>query len=106
MNRPRDGNVPTFHKPVSENDRPDTRHPLIHKMESGLAEPKRDTKRNRELARRQGWSEAEWERWVAFGLAPGQPNPEPEAPIAKPSIQRITEEIDERVGRMMKLDHE
>lgn len=71
-------------------------------MESGLAEPRRDTLRNRDLARLQGWSKADWERWVDFGLIPGQKAPEADAPAPKPSTQIITDEIDERVGRRMK----
>lgn len=104
MNKPRDGNIPVFHLPIREQDKPDTRHPLSHKMESGLAEPKRDTRRNRELARLNGWTETDWERWVVFGLAPGQIAPEADAPPQKSSIQRITDEIDERVGKRMRED--
>lgn len=103
-NRPRDGNIPNFHPPIRENDLPDTRHPMAHKVESGLAEPKRDTIHNRNLARKQGWSEVDWERWVEFGLAPGQKAPEADAAAPKPSTQVITDEIDERVGRRMKED--
>lgn len=101
MNKPRDGNIPTFHYPHSERDGPDSQHPLAHKMESGLAEPRRDTRRNRDLARQRGWSEEDWDRWVTFGLTPGQQAPE-EPEIQKSSIQRITDEIDERVGKRMK----
>lgn len=102
MNKPRDGNLPIFHKPSSEQDQPDSLRPLSHKMESGLAEPQRNTRRNRELARQNGWTDLDWERWVDLGLAPGQKAPEADAPPAKPSVQRITDEIDERVGRRMK----
>jgi hypothetical protein len=104
MNKPRDGNIPNFHPPIREQDLPDTRHPLSHKVDSGLAEPRRDTARNRHLARQQGWSEADWERWIEFGLVPGQKAPEADAPAQKPSTQIITDEIDERVGRRMKED--
>jgi len=102
MNKPRDGNVPTFHRPIRELDLPDTRHPLSHKMDSGLAEPRRDSLRNRDLARQQGWSKADWERWMEFGHIPGQKAPEADAPAPKPTTQIITDEIDERVGRRMK----
>lgn len=77
---------------------------MAHKVESGLAEPARDTLRNRDLARRQGWSEEDWERWVEFGLAPGQKPPEADSLGPEPSTRIITDEIDERVGRRMKDD--
>lgn len=102
MNKPRDGNIPSFHLPVRQDDKPDSRRPLQHLMESGLAEPRRNTGRNRHLARLQGWTDQEWELWVDTGRAPGQLAPEAEAPIAKPTTQRITDEIDERVGRRLK----
>jgi hypothetical protein len=104
MNKPRDGQIPTFHLPIREQDKPDSRRPLSHLMESGLAEPQRNTRRNRDLARRNGWSDLDWERWVELGLAPGQKAPEADAPPQKSSIQRITDEIDERVGRRIKND--
>lgn len=103
-NKPRDGNVPNFHRPHREQDLPDTRKPMRDKIDSGLAEPKRDTIRNRDLARRQGWTEDDWERWVDLGLAPGQKPPEAEPVIKKPGTVIVTDEIDERVGRRLVED--
>lgn len=69
MNKPREGNRPGL--PVrSEVDLPDSRVGLIRKMESGLAEPRRDSLRNRFLAQRNGWTEAEYQHWVDTGDVP------------------------------------
>jgi len=70
MNKPREGNRPN---PLiqKENDAVDSsRHSLVRKMESGLAEPTRDTIRNRRLAKDNGWSDAEYLHWVDTGDPP------------------------------------
>lgn len=105
-NRPRDGNIPNFHRPHQERDLPDSLKPMRDKIDSGLAEPKRDTIRNHDLALRQGWTEEDWERWVDLGLAPGQKAPEAEPVIKKPGIVIVTDEIDERVGRRIREEKE
>lgn len=105
-NRPRDGNIPVFHRPHNEQDAPDTLRPMRDKIDSGLAEPKRDTMRNRDLARRQGWTEDDWERWISFGLAPGQKPPEAEVEIKKSTTTIVTDEIDERVGKRIRAREE
>lgn len=70
MNNPREGHRPGM--PTAETrDPPDnSRHSLIRKMESGLAEPVRDTLRNRVLADQNGWSDAEYWHWVDTGDPP------------------------------------
>lgn len=69
MNRPREGNVPG--QPVhDESDSPDNRHSLERKVESGLAEPRRDTATARYLAKLNGWSDEEYKDWVMTGEVP------------------------------------
>jgi hypothetical protein len=70
MNRPREGNVPSL--PPEKPDPPEGagRYSLVRKLESGLAEPGRDTLRNRVLADRNGWTEAEYYHWVDSGDPP------------------------------------
>ena len=70
MNQPREGNRPGV--PTTEaRDPPDnSRYSLIRKMESGLAEPVRDTLRNRVLAQNNGWCDAEYWHWVDTGDPP------------------------------------
>jgi hypothetical protein len=43
---------------------------LVRVVESGLAEPVRDTLRNRVLAQRNGWTENEYQHWVDTGDPP------------------------------------
>lgn len=70
MNKSREGNIPGIF-PVERQDPPENvRHSLIRKVESGLAEPVRDTLRNRVLASRNGWSDAEYWHWVDTGDVP------------------------------------
>lgn len=69
MNKPREGNIPGGFPPEIR-DRPESGHSLIRKVESGLAEPVRDTLRNRVLASRNGWSDAEYWHWVDTGDVP------------------------------------
>lgn len=69
MNKPREGNRPTLPL-VTEIDLPQERHSLIRKIESGIAEPRRDSLRNRFLAERNGWTEAEYWHWVETGDTP------------------------------------
>jgi hypothetical protein len=71
VNKPREGNVPGFHTPHNERDLPDNRQPLERKVESGLAEVKRDTRRNRMLAHQQNWSEGDWQHFLETGNGPG-----------------------------------
>ena len=70
MNRPREGNVPG--QPVhEESGPPDNRHSLERKVESGLAEPRRDTQWNRYIAlHRNGWTVAEYDHWCRTGESP------------------------------------
>jgi hypothetical protein len=42
----------------------------VRTVESGLAEPVRDTLRNRVLAQKNGWSVREYEHWVDTGDPP------------------------------------
>lgn len=70
MNEPREGNRPGVHSAEARDPPENNRHSLIRKMESGLAEPKRDTLRNRVLADQNGWSEAEYWHWVDTGDPP------------------------------------
>lgn len=69
MNKPREGNRPGLPLP-REIDRPEGKHSLVRKLESGLAEPNRDTSQNRFLAERNGWSTAEYLHWVDTGEPP------------------------------------
>jgi hypothetical protein len=69
MNRPREGSVPVL--PVDrERDPPYGGVGLVRVVESGLAEPVRDSLRNRVLAERNGWTEAEYWHWVDTGDPP------------------------------------
>ena len=69
MNRPREGNVPG--QPLhDESDPPDNRHSLERKVESGLAEPRRDTATARYLAKLNGWNDEEYKDWVMTGEVP------------------------------------
>jgi hypothetical protein len=70
MNKPRGGNIPgiPIHREVDPP--PNERYGLVQKMESGLAEPERNTLRNRRLAKDNGWSEAEYLHWVDTGEPP------------------------------------
>jgi hypothetical protein len=43
---------------------------IVRVIESGLAEPVRDTARNRQLAKDNGWSEKEYQHWVDTGDPP------------------------------------
>jgi hypothetical protein len=43
---------------------------LTRKVESGIAEPNRDTSRNRYLAKANGWSDSEYGHWVDTGEPP------------------------------------
>lgn len=69
MNKPREGNVPG-HPVHSERDLPDTKHALDRKIESGLAEPKRDTRTNLSLALRNGWTYEQFKHWCETGETP------------------------------------
>jgi len=69
MNKPREGHRPNLPL-VSEVDLPDSKVGLIRKVESGLAEVRRDSLRNRFLADRNGWTEDEYWHWVETGDAP------------------------------------
>lgn len=66
MNRPRMGGPPEEngrHYEPHDDDR--ATHPLDLKVESGLAPVKRDTKRNRIMAKQNGWSDEEFEDWCS-----------------------------------------
>lgn len=69
MNKPREGNRPGI-VVQREHDPPDLGQPLQRKVESGLAEPNRDTSMNRHLARTNGWTDAEYQHWVDTGDTP------------------------------------
>lgn len=71
MNRPRQGGPPQhIGRHYEPPDSAIAAHPLDMKIESGLAEPNRDTARNRDLARQNGWTDEEYERWVENGETP------------------------------------
>ena len=73
MNKPREGNRPGLILPVKSGDadlHSNERHSLVRKVESGLAEPSRDSLRNRILAQNNGWSDAEYWHWVDTGDPP------------------------------------
>lgn len=92
MNRPREGNVPGQYPPHSEHDGFDTKHPLERKVESGLAEPKRNTRRNYDLAISNGWTLSEYRHWCKTGDLPRV------APAIKESPPD-NEDRSERIGR-------
>lgn len=101
MNKPREGNVPGQYPPHSEHDGFDTKHPLERKVESGLAEPKRNTRRNYDLAISNGWTRGEFNHWCRTGetpLAPGyiSSHPTNEFESAYPPEN---EDRSERIGR-------
>lgn len=93
MNRPREGNVPG-HPVHQESDPPDSRHSLERKVESGLAEPVRDTARNRHMACLHNWTVAQYEHWVATGEAFAV-----KLDLTKEATNDLTTEKDERVKR-------
>jgi hypothetical protein len=71
MNRPRLGGPPLENGRHYEPPDAETRqHPLDYKVESGLAEIKRDTLRNRQMARQNGWTDADYAHWVETGVPP------------------------------------
>lgn len=71
VNAPREGNRPDpFAYPTTPVNPEEPRHSLVRKIESGLAEPRRDSLRNRCLANRNGWSEEEYWHWVDSGDPP------------------------------------
>ena len=71
MNKPREGNVPGRPLPTFTTDpEPVERANLTRKIESGIAEPKRDTARNRYFAKINGWSDSEYAHWVDTGEPP------------------------------------
>jgi hypothetical protein len=70
VNKPRGGNRPSGITHVERDPERIERHGLVLKMESGLAEPVRDTLRNRRLAKDNGWTEKEYEHWVDTGDPP------------------------------------
>lgn len=64
MNRPRQGGPPRDQgRHYEPPDKEDRQHPLDYKVESGLAPAKRDTGRNRFMAKQQGWTDEEFEDW-------------------------------------------
>lgn len=70
MNRPREGNRPGTHTSPERDPVVRENHSLVRKTESGLAEPARNTARNRYLAKQNGWTEAEFLHWVDTGDPP------------------------------------
>lgn len=88
MNKPRDGNVITRGLHREKDPDPYESHSFTRKMESGLAEPKRDSLRNRFLAQRNGWTDPEYWHWVETGDPPIRSHVNP-TPATKP------EEIDD-----------
>lgn len=70
MNRPREGNRPGTFSSKELDPRVPEKYPLVVKAESGLAEPVRNTARNRFLAKQNGWTEAEFLHWVDTGDPP------------------------------------
>lgn len=56
--------------PSALDGQPTERHSLQRKVESGLAEPRRDTARNKFLADQAGWTKAEYLHWVDTGEPP------------------------------------
>jgi hypothetical protein len=67
MNRPRQGGPP---REAGRHYEPPEKaiaqfHPLDYKIESGLAPTKRDTARNRFLAKQQGWTDEKFDEWCS-----------------------------------------
>jgi hypothetical protein len=70
MNKPREGNRPGISSSEPKETIREERHSLTRKLESGLAEPQRNTGRNRHLAQINGWTELEYLHWVDTGDPP------------------------------------